>query len=65
MKIQIGNEIRNMTEEEKANYDAVVAKQQALNQELADIAAAATSGRAKLAALGLTEAEVNALLGGA
>jgi len=53
-----------MTEEEKANYDAVVAKQQALNQELADIAAAATSGRAKLAALGLTEAEVNALLGG-
>ena len=63
MKIQIGDEVRDMTAAEKSNFDAVVAQQAELTQTLMDIAAAAASGRAKLAALGLTDDEINALLG--
>jgi len=63
MKIQIGDEVRNMTAAEKANHDAVVAEQDELTQRMLDDAAAAASGRAKFAALGLTDDEIKALLG--
>ena len=43
-----------------AQQKAVIDK---IEQDAADAAAAAASGRAKLAALGLTEDEINALLG--
>jgi len=43
-----------------AQQKAVIDK---IEQDVADAAAAAASGRAKLAALGLTDDEINALLG--
>jgi len=61
--IHIGNERREMTEQEIA--DLVMASREInelkkLNDERLD---AAESGRSKLAALGLTEEEITALLG--
>ena len=63
MKIQIGDEVRDMTAAEQSNFDAVVAQQAELTKTLLDTAAAAASGRAKFAALSLTDDEINALLG--
>lgn len=58
---------RDMTDKEKAEYDAfvVVANQQknAFDEALAAQQAAKESARAKLAALGLTDDEINALVG--
>ena len=58
---------RNMTADELAAYETLTAQVQAANvaaqQAATDKAAAAASGRAKLAALGLTDDEINALLG--
>jgi len=58
---------REMTAAEQAAYDAWAAtaqqEQAAAEQAAADKAAARASGRTKLAALGLTDDEINALLG--
>ena len=58
---------REMTADEQAAYDAWAAtaqqKQAAAEQADADKAAAAASGRAKLAKLGLSDDEINALFG--
>jgi len=64
MKIQIGDEVRDMTADEQANYDAVLVEQTDITQTIIDKAAAKESAKAKLAALGLTEEEVNAIIGG-
>jgi len=59
---------REMTTAEQAEYDAwaVTAQAEAVAQEEARQAAIAAkeSAKAKLAALGLTEEEVNAIIGG-
>jgi hypothetical protein len=68
--IQIDNEVREMTEEEYAELIDSGWKQETLNEESieAQIQArleAKASASAKLAALGLTTAEINAIIGGA
>jgi len=63
-KVQIDDEVRNATADEAAMIDAQRAEAAAFAQADAAKAAAKESAKAKLAALGLTEAEVNALLGG-
>ena len=59
---------RDMTADEQAAYEAwaVIAQAEAQAQAEAEAAtlAARNSALAKLAALGLTEAEVNAIIGG-
>jgi len=62
-KVQIDDEIRDATPAEAAAIDAARADAEAQAQASADKIAAAASGRAKLAALGLTDDEINALLG--
>lgn len=62
-KVQINDEVRDATPAEAAAIDAVHADAEAQAQAAADADAAAASGRAKLAALGLTDEEINALLG--
>jgi len=58
---------REMTASEIADYQKatadLLADQLAAEQAAADKAAAVASGRSKLAALGLTDDEINALLG--
>jgi hypothetical protein len=54
---------RDMTPDEIANYEAVIATAEAENAAIQAKAQAIASARAKLAALGLTEAEVKALVG--
>jgi len=65
--IHDGYEQREMTADEYAEWQAltteVEAQAAATEQAAADKAAAAASGRTKLAALGLTDDEINALLG--
>lgn len=63
MKIQHGDQIRDMTADEQANYDDCIANAQAAAAAADAKAAALASARVKLAALGLSEAEVAALLG--
>lgn len=63
MKIQIGEEVREMTDDEKANYDAVKREASAQVAAIEAAAAAKVSARAKLKALGLTDAEIAALVG--
>jgi len=61
--IQIGDEAREMTESEFAQWQIDV-QAAAEAQEAADARVAAlASAQAKLAALGLTDAEVSALIG--
>jgi hypothetical protein len=62
-KVQIDDEVRDATPAEAAAINAARADAEAQAQVMADKAAAAASGRAKLAALGLTNDEINALLG--
>jgi len=62
-KVQIDDKVRDATPDEAARIDAVHADAEAQARAAADKAAAAASGRTKLAALGLTDAEINALLG--
>jgi hypothetical protein len=64
MKIQIGTEIRDMTPDEVVEYNAAINDQQNTIAKIKAIEAARTSAKAKLAALGLTEDEINALIGG-
>ena len=60
---QIGDEVREMTDAEYAQWLADAERIATKAAAAADKAAAAASGRAKLAALGLTDKEINALLG--
>jgi hypothetical protein len=64
MKIQHGDAIRDMTPDEEANYRQCVENAAAAAAAADARAAALASARTKLAALGLTDAEVAALLGG-
>jgi hypothetical protein len=63
MKIQIGDEVRDMTAEEVANYKQVQRDSESVIATIDAKAAALASARTKLAALGLTDDEVAALLG--
>jgi hypothetical protein len=62
--IQIGNEVREMTEAEYAQWQLDQQEAQAQQEALEAKLAAKESAKAKLAALGLTEDEVNAIIGG-
>ena len=62
MKIQIDDTVRNATPTEIAAIEATQAGP-TLDEQIAARQAAVQSARAKLAALGLSEAEVAALLG--
>ena len=61
--IHDGETQREMTADEYAEWQALCDDVEAQAQAAADKAAAAASGRTKLAALGLTDAEIAALLG--
>lgn len=58
--IQLGEQVREMTIEEYEAHQAEIAAQE---EALHALISAKESAKAKLAALGLTEAEVQALLG--
>ncbi len=64
---QIGDKVREMTDDEYAAHQQCFAEVAEMQAELiavqAEAAAARDSARAKLAALGLTEAEIAALVG--
>jgi len=62
-KVQIDDLVRDATPEEAARIEQAHADAEAQAQAAADAVAAVASGRAKLAALGLTDAEIAALLG--
>ena len=61
--IQIGDEVREMTADEHEQWQADNEAHAAAAAAADDKAAAIASARAKLAALGLTDVEVAALLG--
>ena len=61
--IQIGDEVREMTDAEYAQWQVDAADAAAAEQAAADAAAARASALAKLAGLGLTPDEIAALLG--
>jgi len=63
MKIQIDSTVRTATSEEQAVIEAIHAEAQAQENAHQAIVAAKESAKGKLAALGLTEAEIAALLG--
>jgi len=63
VKIQIGDEIRDMTDDEKVNYDAVKREATAHVAAIEAAAAAKVSARGKLKALGLSDDEIAALVG--
>ena len=63
MKIQINDEIRNATPDETAVINQIQKDAAAHIAALEAAAAAKTSARVKLAALGLTDAEIAAFLG--
>ena len=62
-QIQIGNEVREMTDAEYAQWQADAADAAAQQQAKADAATARASALAKLAGLGLTADEIVALVG--
>ena len=64
MKIQIDDIIRDATPEEEAVILAQQAEAQAQQEAIEAKLAAKESAKAKLSALGLTEDEVNAIIGG-
>lgn len=61
--IQIGIEVREMTDAEYAQWQLDAIERVALEKKLQEAQKTRASALAKLAALGLTEAEVAALLG--
>ena len=61
--IQIGNEVREMTEAEHAQHEADNAAHAAQTAAVEAQAAARASAQAKLAGLGLTDDEISALVG--
>ena len=62
-KVQIDDLVREATPEETANIDAIRQADQAQEQAAADAIKARASALIKLQALGLTPAEVAALVG--
>ena len=62
-KVQIDDTVTNATRQDSERIDAIRAEAESRATVAEQIAAARASARAKLAALGLTEAEVAALLG--
>ena len=62
--IQVGDEVREMTEAEYAQWQLDQQEAQAQQEALEAKLAAKESAKAKLSALGLTEDEVNAIIGG-
>ena len=62
-KVQIDDVIRDATPEEIARLEAIAAEAEAKEQALLAAEAARASALAKLGALGLTEAEIAALVG--
>jgi hypothetical protein len=60
--VQIGNEIRPMTDDEYAQWQQDAADAQAVAAAADDVARARASALAKLAALGLSDDEIAALL---
>ena len=64
MKIQIDDTVRDATPEEEARILAAQAEAVAQEEARQAAIAAKESAKAKLAALGLTEEEVNAIIGG-
>jgi hypothetical protein len=62
-KVQVDDSIREATADEVARIDAQRAEAEAQAEAADAKAAAVASARAKLAALGLTEAEIKALVG--
>jgi len=63
-KVQIDDEVRDATPEEEARILAAQAEAVAQEEARQAAIAAKESAKAKLAALGLTEEEVNAIIGG-
>ena len=63
-KLQINDTVRDATPDEAATIDALRADIEAQAAAADAKAAALASARTKLAALGLTDAEIAALLGG-
>lgn len=61
--IQIGNEVRPMTNAEFAQWQKDAVELEAAAAATNQIAVARASALAKLSALGLTEGEISALLG--
>jgi len=61
--IQIGTEVREMTDAEYAQWQADAEAQAAMIEAAADAAAARASALAKLAALGFNDSEIAALVG--
>lgn len=62
-KVQIDDLVRVATPEEAARIEQAHADAEVAAQAAADAAAAKQSARAKLAALGLTDTEIAALVG--
>jgi hypothetical protein len=62
-KVQIDDIVRDATPQEIATIEASQLAAAHAKQAAAEAAAAKTSAKAKLAALGLTDAEITALLG--
>ena len=62
-RVQIDDVVRNATPDEIARFEAITAEAEAEEQALLAAEAARASALAKLAALGLTEAEIAALVG--
>jgi len=63
-KVQIDDEVRDATPEEEARILAAQAEAVAQEEARQAAIAAKESAKAKLAALGLTEEEINAIIGG-
>ena len=63
-KVQIDDVVRDATPEEVAHFEAMAAEAEAQEQALLAAVAAKESAKAKLAALGLTDEEINAIIGG-
>lgn len=61
--IQIGDEVRAMTDDEYAQWQKDAADAEAAAAAADDLARARASALAKLAALGLTDDEIKALVG--
>jgi len=63
-RVQIDDVVRDATPEEVAQFEAMAAEAEAQEQALLAAVAAKESAKAKLAALGLTDEEINAIIGG-
>lgn len=62
-KVQIDDEVRNATPDEVARIEQAQADSEAAAEAVANATAAKESARTKLKALGLTDAEIAAMVG--